>query len=277
MAFQTSFNKGAWSGASGTQIGFAGDYPETLPYGLGIDEIHGQAYDPNGRNLAALPGPAVDVPVIIQDVDVDYPYYSESDWILDDLAFPERDAEPGTKGHDVAFSPAKHRGNIDAAHAVDMYQEMVPQGHGVDFYGSPIETEDYAYLGWKSSSTPAPNTSDMIRGARENTANWPEPFDSSTVAPIAPVLTSDDHIPMRRLAEDDRPVYRYVAVPARNIKPSGSLWNPTYESNVYLQNMNNMIPAMPRTPVDPWITQETASAEQFDSGDIDVFDGMGLQ
>jgi hypothetical protein len=79
---------------------------------------------------------------------------------------------------------------------------------------------------------------------------------------------------MRRIAEDDRPVYRYLAVPPNNIQPTGNQWSVQYPSNVPIQNITP-VPMMPQTPMDPWITQETATSDT--SGSVDVFQGMVLQ
>lgn len=278
MSFQSSFDRSAWTGSSGTQIGFSGAYPETLPYGLGIDEIHGQAYDPNGRNFAANPGPAVDVPVVIQDVDFDYPYGSESDWVLDNLSFPDVNEPAGTAGHDAPYSGAMRRSDaVDPAHSASIFQEFVPNGHGYNFYGKTIDQNDYAFRSWSSSQTKAPNTKMYPADARENTSNWPEPFDATKVAEMAPVSQPNDRIPMNRMREDDRPVYRMLAVPARNITPSGSRFNPSYPSNVTVRLKNNMVPMMARNPVDPWVTQEADTADDSAQNSAAYVDESGWQ
>ncbi len=79
---------------------------------------------------------------------------------------------------------------------------------------------------------------------------------------------------MRRPAEDDRPVYRRIAVGPMNLQPMGNQWGPQYQSNVPIQNVTP-VPMMPQTPVDPWISQEQMTSVVNESPD--VFGGMSLQ
>jgi hypothetical protein len=147
----------------------------------------------------------------------------------------------------------------------------VPPQYGVNFYGKSIIHRDLN--AWAVPSGPPPNTRTMPAMAREDTSNWPEPHVAAHYAPMAPVVVPSERIPMRRPAEDDRPVYRFLAVPARQIDPSGSVFTPTMASNTVLQN-RKPIPEMPRTPEDPWNTQEIGAS--YDSGEVDVFGGMGI-
>jgi len=158
---------------------------------------------------------------------------------------------------------------------MDVYQLAVPGGHGVDFYGEKIEDGEVYF--WQSSSTPAPNTGNYPADAREKTDAWPEPFDSYSVASRLAVVRPTERIPMRRLMEDDRPVYRQLAVPGQNIRPSGSVYTPTFDSTSVIHNVKPL-PAMSRTPMPPWTQDELASPSAVDYPDsVDVFGGMGLQ
>lgn len=267
-----------WKPASGQQIGMADGKPYDK-YGPSFtaDDVHGQAYNPNTPNSYGIPGEIGEVPVQIQS-ELDYFDYQDGSngWVLDNLHDPWHGDNPGTTGHnpdmDAAGTP---RIRLDSAHGQDIYQLAVPDGHGVDFYGKTIEDNE-VYL-WKSSSTPAPNTSSAFLNNRENTSNWPEPFDSYSVAPRLGVVRPTERIPMRRIAEDDRPVFRQLAIPGQNIQPSGSVYTPTMQSNPVIHNVKPL-PAFGRTPVAPWTQDELASPSDQDyAPEVDVFSGMGLQ
>jgi hypothetical protein len=103
---------------------------------------------------------------------------------------------------------------------------------------------------------------------------WPEPFNATDIAPFRPVDQSQEHIAMRRIPEDDRPVYRYLAVPPNNTQPMNNQWGVQYQSNVPIHNVTP-VPMMPQTPMDPWITQEQSTSDFPDSAD--VFGGVSLQ
>lgn len=277
--FNSSFNSSAWSGASGAQIGFAGEMPETQPRGFVTDPIHGQAVNPNGNNNNAQPGPQLtsSTDVISGDPFVyegGVEYQGQYGWQMDDLMYPGHSIDPGTAGHNSAMGPAQaqhHRGP-DPAHEQDVYQKHQPTGYGRTFYGdSPLKRDLNA---WSASNTPPPNTRQFPAEAREDQSNWPEPFNSTSVAPWRPVDQSTEHIGMRRIAEDDRPVYRYIAVGPMNTIPTGTQWGVQYQSNVPIKN-NTPVPMIPQVPVDPWITQEAVSANFAES--TDVFGGMNLQ
>lgn len=279
MGISSSFDSKAWTGASGNGIGFAGDYPVTQPWGFVTDSIHGQTVDPNGPNQAAQQGP----PSQVSGADImsgeEFLYQGENTpgvygWDLDDIMFPMVGTDPGTYGHDSEMGPAQNRGNHgpDVAHQYDVYQRQEPIGYGRVFYGdNPLKRDLDA---WANSNTPAPNTKQYPAQAREETADWPTPFKAVEVAPWRPVDESTERIPMRRMQEDDRPIYRYIAVAPMNIQPTGNQWGPQYPSNVPVQNVTP-VPMMPQTPVDPWITQEQATANVSESPD--VFGGMALQ
>lgn len=268
MAFDSpGFDGNSWSGPSGQQIGFAGEYPITTGQGFTSDPIHSLNDDPNAPNTNALPGPSgVEIPVQIQEDpnSVGYQYDGSDGWLIDDIPLPSFSEAPGTAGHEMPYQPAQRRGR-DAAHELDVYQHIPPQGFGQSYWGI-IRQDDLA--AWKSSSTPAPNTGQFPAEAREVTSDWPEPFAVQTVAHHAPVVVDMERIPMRRLAEDDRPVYQYQAVPARNILPSGSVYNPSYPSNQTLRNVTPT-PQMQRVPEDPWVSLQ--SQDPTDYG-VDVGD-----
>jgi hypothetical protein len=270
VAWNSGFDSSAWTGASGAQIGYAGDYPETTAQGFTADPIHDQDVDPNAPNFAAGPGPGYDAPVILTDQTFTDQYLGADGWVLDDLDYPSRDTPAGTSGHTSDLGPAQsHR--RDRGHAVDVYQLNIPPQYGVDFYGRSVIHRDLN--AWAVPSGPPPNTRQMPAQSREDTSNWPQPHVAAHYAPMAPVVVPSERIPMRRPAEDDRPVYRFLAVPARNIDPSGSVFTPSFASNVVLQN-RKPVPEMPRTPEDPWNTQEIASSGSTD--EVDVFNGMGI-
>jgi hypothetical protein len=271
--FDSSWNSKAWTGASGTLIGFEGDYPETQAYGFVTDPVHSQNVDPNGPSFASQPGPEGSAPpAVLGDEVYGYEYPGQYGWLLDDIHYPSYDQDPGTTGHNSSMGPATRRHLPDQAHEEDVYQEEPKIGYGVNFYGAnPLKKDLNA---WKSSSTPNFNTGQFPAQAREDVQGWPEPFNATDIAPFRPVDQSTEHIPMRRIAEDDRPVYRYLAVPPNNIQPTGNQWSVQYPSNVPIQNITP-VPMMPQAPMDPWITQETATSDT--SGSVDVFQGMVLQ
>ena len=267
-----------WTGASGQQIGSADQLPYNK-YGPSFtaDEVHAQAYDPNTPTSYAIPGEIGEVPIQLQDG----AYYDYNDgsngWILDNLHNPWHEDAPGTTGHNPPMGSAgTPRQHLDPAHGMDVYQLAVPGGHGVDFYGRTIENGEVYW--WQSSSTPNPNSGNMPANAREVTSEWPEPFDSYTVASMLPVVRPTERIPMRRPAEDDRPVYRQLAVPGQNIKgATGSVYNPTYNSNDVIHNVKPL-PAVARNPVAPWTQDEMATPDaQVYPYSPDVFNGMVLQ
>jgi hypothetical protein len=245
-----------WQGASGQQIGFAGDNPYDQ-YGPSFtaDDIHTQPYDPNSPNTYAQTGSIGDVPIQIQD---EYNLYEDgfNGWCLDNLHDPNHNAEAGTTGHNVPMAAA-NRQHVDPSHNVDIFQIQVPANHGINFYGH--STEDNEVYEWASSSNTPITTGSFPSEARTDTTNWPTPFDSYTVAPQLPVIRPTERVPMRRMKEDDRPVYRQLAVPAQNIAPSGSVYNPTMQSNRVIRNIKPL-PAVGRTPVAPWSADELASA-----------------
>lgn len=268
MAWSTGWTTG-WTGASGQLVGFAGDLPVTTGQGFTADEVHGQAYNPNGHNLNAQPGETYDVPVEIQGHG-DWGLWDGADgWLLDSLPFPTaQSTNAGTEGHDASLDSARAK-RRDPGHSVDVYQDNVPTGHGVDFYGTTIETGDYAL--WTTPGAPGSNTKSFPAQARADRSNWPEPFAALTVAPMAPVVIDTEKIPMRRINEDDRPIYSMLAVPAQNVQPGSSQWLPTVPSNTVLRNLIPT-PQMARTPVDPWVSEQDDSA-YASPDDQDVFGG----
>lgn len=264
-----------WTPASGQQIGMADGKPYNK-YGPSFtaDDVHGQAYNPNTPNVYAIPGEIGEIPVQIQDPGDYFDYQDGSNgWVLDNLHDPWHGDDPGTSGHNMPMGSAKDR--LEPAHAMDVYQLAVPGGYGRDIYGKTIEDNEVYY--WESSSTPAPNTSSAFLTNRENTTNWPEPFDSYSVASQLRVVRPTEKIPMRRMVEDDRPVFRQLAIPGQNIQPSGSVYTPTYQSNPPIHNVKPL-PAFGRTPVQPWTQDELSSpSDQENNYEVDVFSGMGIQ
>jgi hypothetical protein len=265
VARSSSFSTfSTWTGASGGAIGYADQYPADRYGAFTADPIHGEKVNPNNPNSymqkGALPEGA---PVQIQSDYDDWSSEGSYGWVLDNLDYPAEDDPAGTMGHDSGMGPAKSRSR-DAAHARDVYQEFPYPGIGQDFYGASINVDDLH--AWKSSSVPNFNSGVYPADAREITHNWPEPFDSTTVAPLRNNPLDTEKIPMRRMDQDDRPLYRYLAVPGGNIQPSGSVYNPQYESNVYVQNVT-AIPAAGQTPVDPWASQDILSAQAFNADD----------
>lgn len=268
----SAWDNTAWTGASGYQIGFAGDYPVVERDGFVTDSIHGQTIDPNGPTFSAEQGPDITSPVVWQDNQEFTQLSGAHGWDLDNLHLPTPFDDPGV-GHGSSLGPAQSHG-IDRAHWEDVYQLTPPAGHGRNFYGPKI----YAFerTAWLSSSGPAPQESAYPAQAREDTSLWPEPFVAvGTIAPTPPVVVPDEVIDMRWMTEDDRPVYRWLAVPARNVMPAGNQWTPAVPSNTELYNVN-ILPEMPRTPDDPWATQEIASTTGYGT-EVDVFNGLGIQ
>lgn len=270
------FGNFGWTGASGMQIGYPDAYPKPAVDAFTADPVHGQNYNPNTPNTYEIPGQIGDVPVAIQGEDVWIDYgMGGNGWMLDNLHMPAYDTAMGTEGHAAPMGPALASRHPDPAHAVDMFQLAVPADHGRNFYGQSIQTDEVN--AWKSSSTPPPNTKQFPAEAREDTGNWPEPFSSVEFAPLLNVVRATERIPMNRMREDDRPTYRQLAIPAQNIRPSGSVYNPTYQSNVPNQTMNNMTPAFGRIPTPPWVSQEVSAPEDNSYAETDVFGGMVLQ
>jgi len=269
-----------WTGASGTQIGQADQFPYDK-YGPSFtaDDVHAQAYDPNTPNTYAIPGEIGEIPVNIQDPG-DYYNYSDGSggWVLDNLHMSWHDDEAGTTGHNIPMGAAgTPRDHLDPTHWYDQYQERPPLGYGENFFGPTIQTDDIYH--WASSTTPNPNNGAFPAQAREVTTEWPTPFDSMTVASDLPVVRPTERILMRRIEEDDRPTYYQVAVPGQNIRPSGSVYTPTYESNPVIHNVKPL-PAMYRQPVPPYVADELNTPDAtaaYDSSAVDVFDGMVLQ
>lgn len=269
--FTTGFPKGAWTGASGIQIGYAGDYPEDKYDAFTADPVHGNPVNPNQPNQYRQKGSSIgDVPVQIQGDNefIDYGMGADG-WVADNIDMPAFDTPPGTEGRDMAMSPAK-RNYPDDAHR-QVVQQVFPQvGHGREpFYGTDFNEEDLK--AWKDDRYP-PNTSISTKlDARFNTENWPTPFDSTTVMPWRNTPEDTSRIPMRRMEQDDRPVFRRVALPGANIKPSGSVYNPTFASNEYLQT-RTPIPASYAIPTDPSVSQDALSQSVMDE---DQFASVG--
>jgi hypothetical protein len=262
-----------WTGASGQQIGFADENPYDK-YGPSFtaDDVHSQPYDPNTPNSYAQPGSIGDVPIQIQD---EYNLYEDgfNGWCLDNLNYPNYDAVPGGPGHSVPMGPAQGH-NIDPGHNVDIYQVQVPAMHGWNYYGTSVETNEV--YEWDSPHYAPVAAGTYPLDARYNTSNWPEPFDSYTVAPQLPVVRPTEKIPMNRMKEDDRPVYRQLAVPGQNTQPSGSVYNPTMQSNKVLNNLKPT-PAFGRVPVPPWTENELANANTDQGSYIDPLEGLAMQ
>lgn len=287
MAWGSTFDRRGWTGAAGVQIGMPSGYPETQPYGFVTDDVHGTSYDPNELREAAAPAPD-DYPSVPIQISDDFPGVYEIEgadgWCMDTIPYPDHDDPAGT-GHSVPFGAATD-GTPDAGHWAPIYQDNIPPGHGRDNYGRRIELTDYQSHGWESSSAMPPNSKSFPLEAREDTrgpavfpghdqiqgsdheGGWPEPFSAVTVAENAPVVTSDDHIPMRRIGEDDRPFYQQLAVPARNISAGEYQYLPTADSNRYIRRQNAFAPEMARTPEDPWVSlvaQEGDVQDAYDS------------
>lgn len=252
-----------WTGASGIQVGYADAYPATQDTrSFTSSPVHAASYNPNQVNSYRQPGALTgDVPVTIQ-AEQDFIDWGmgQNGWLLDNIDYPNADDAPGTDGHSSAMGPAKAPAP-DSGHGQPVFQKFQAPGFGTDFYGQSIDTQDLA--AWNSSTTRAPNTGSAILDAREQTSNWPTPFDSTTVAPLLPVVRDTEKIPMRRMKQDDRPLYRQIAVPGMNVKPSGSVYNPTYASNDVLQNVKP-IPASYTSPTDPSVSQDALSQVYMD-------------
>jgi hypothetical protein len=183
------------------------------------------------------------------------------------LPMASHSTPPATADHSEQLGPAQAKG-LDPAHDEHVTQGFAPPGFGRNFWGKNIRVMDLH--AWASSQTKAPTTGSAKLEARENTDNWPTPFDSTTVAPLLPVDMSLDKIPMRRMKQDDRPLYRRIAVPGANITPSGSVYNPTYASNEYLRTVTP-IAASYTIPTDPSVSQDALSQSVIDdSGDVSV-------
>jgi len=263
-----------WQPASGQQIGSAGDYPYAQ-YGPSFtaDDVHSQAIDPNAPNSYTVAPTLGDMPVQIQD---DYNLIDDGSngWILDNLYDPTHTDAPGTTGHELPMDGNRHK-RPDAFHAMDIYQAQFPPGTGRNFYG-PTPEDNEVYF-WNTSSLPAETTGAFPYDARIRREGWPEPFDSYSVAPNLPVIRPTEQIPMRRMREDDRPVYRQLAVPGQNIQPSGSVYNPTAQSNKVIRNVKPT-PAFGRTPTPPWPQDELTSATQDASAyEEDTLAGWNMQ
>lgn len=279
----------AWSGPSGQQIGFAGDLPETTGQGFTADPVHGQAVDPNAPDLAARRGDTenIEVPVSIQE-DYPYPYDGGNGWVLDDLPFDSHDTPPGTEADNLPFDGHNRRPGAGGEHDVDIYQISPPPGHSLNFYGKSFGTVDlqaWAHPTNRPTTTKAfpgearddngPGTfpgHDQPQGS-DHEKGWPEPFAAQDIHELRPVVLPDERIPMRRLTPDERPVYQYLAVPARNIQPGGDQWTPSLPSNVPVHNVKPL-PAMARTPEDPWVSN-TVDYSGADSGTyVDPLEGV---
>lgn len=269
--FTTGFPKGAWSGASGIQIGYAGDYPEDKYDAFTADKVHSIPVNPNQPNQYRQKGSSIgEVPIQIQGDNefVDYGMGSFG-WVADNIDMPPFETPAGTEGRDMAMSPAK-RNHPDDAHRQHVFQTFPQVGHGREpFYGDKFREEDLH--SWEDDSTP-PNTRISTRlDARYNTDNWPTPFDSTHVMPNRNIVDDQTRIPMRRMEQDDRPVFRRVALPGANIQPSGSVYNPTFASNEYLQT-RTPIPASYTIPTDPSVSQDALSQSVMDE---DQFASVG--
>lgn len=263
-----------WQPASGQQIGSADQYPYDK-YGPSFtaDDVHAQALDPNAPNTYGVTASIGDMPVQIQE---EYNLVDDGSngWVLDNLYNPVHTDSPGTSGHELPMDGNRHH-RPDRFHQMDIYQAQFPPGTGRNFYGrDPQENEVYF---WNTSSLPAETTGAFPLDARIRREEWPEPFDSYSVAPQLPVVRPTETIPMRRMREDDRPVFRQLAVPGQNIQPSGSVYNPTMQSNPAIHNVKPL-PAFGRVPTPPWSQDEMTSASQDSSyNSEDVLTGWNMQ
>ena len=261
VGFSSGF-KSDWTGASGIQIGYAGQYPADKYDAFTADPVHGNAVNPNQPNQYRQKGTSIgDVPTVIQADNEFVEYGDGSDgWVLDNIDMPAFDDPAGTDGHNASLGPAKAMGR-DRAHNTGVRQEFTPPGWSRDFYGVGLDTQDLH--AWHDDAY-IPNTSVSSNlDARFHTENWPTPFDSVKVAPLRNNVISTDHIPMRRMEQDDRPLYRVIAVPGANIQPSGSVYNPQTESNVFLKT-RTPIPASYSIPTDPSVSQDALSQSVMD-------------
>lgn len=261
--FQSGFQSD-WTGASGLQIGYAGEYPQDKYDSFTADEVHANPVNPNQPNQYRQKGSIGDVPTNIQS-DNDFVDYGDGTdgYVLDNINYPEQDDNAGTDGHSSALGPATKPGR-DPAHRQEVYQEFPAPGWSRNFYGTNFDTEDLH--AWHDDSYLPVNTKSSVLDARYYTDNWPTPFDSTKPAPLLPDIRSTDKIPMRRMQQDDRPMYRQIAVPGANIKPSGSVYNPQLPSNEFIQT-RTPIPASYSIPVDPSVSQDALSQSVMDSED----------
>lgn len=286
---KSKWDGSAWSGPSGLQIGFAGDYPETTGQGFIVDPVHGENVDPNAPGLAARQGDTsnVEIPVSIQE-DYPYPYDGGEGWVLDDIPFDSHNADAGVDQDNLPFDWHDTPPGTGYSHDVDIYQISPPPGHSRNFYGRSFGTLDLQ--AWNHPTTP-PSTTGTLPGqawddrtpgdmpghdqppGTDHEPGWPEPFAAQDIHELRPVILPDEKIPMRRLAEDERPVYSYLAVPARNIMPGGDQWTPSVPSNVPIHNVKPL-PAMARTPEDPWVSNTVDYSGGSDTYDVDPLDGM---
>ena len=184
-------------------------------------------------------------------------------WVIDNVPYPDYDANAGVRPANVSMGPAQGTGR-DSAHGQNITQAFPAPGNGRDIYGSAFDTIDLH--AWKSSTSQPDTAGSDILNARYDTSNWPTPYDSTTVAPLLPDIRSTDAIPMRRMRQDDRPMYRQVALPGANIRPSGSTYNPQTESNVFLKT-RTPIPGSYTAPTDPSVSQDALSQSVIDSDD----------
>jgi hypothetical protein len=266
----STWDSSAWSGASGTQIGFAGDVPETLGQGFITDPVHGTPVDPNAPQVQAREGDmgSVEVPVSIQDEESTFQYDGGYGWVLDDIPFDSHDTPPGVDADTLPFTGHNMRPGTGIDHEFDVYQDSAPIGHGRNFYGQSFITNFGQYWRFKPSVAPN-NTRAFPAEAREDTGHggelqshdavigtgheegWPEPFAVQDIDAERPIVIPDEKIHMNRMPESDRPVYQQLAVPARNITPGESQWLPNQYSNPPIHNITPL-PAMARTPENPW-------------------------
>ena len=261
--FQSGFQSN-WTGASGIQIGYAGEYPQDKYDSFTADKVHANPVNPNQPNQYRQKGSIGDVPTNIQS-DNDFVDYGDGSdgWVLDNIDMPAQDDPAGTDGHETTLGPATQKGR-DPAHRQSIQQDFTPPGWSRDFYGRDYDTEDLH--AWHDDSYLPVNTRSSNLDARYYTDNWPTPFDSTKPAPLLPLVRSTDHIPMRRMTQDDRPMYRQVAVPGANIKPTGSVYNPQVPSNEFLKT-RTPIPASYSIPVDPSVSQDALSQNVMDNDD----------
>lgn len=255
VGFSTGF-KSDWTGASGIQIGYAGEYPQDKYDSFTADEVHGDPVNPNQPNQYRQKGGIGDVPTNIQ-ADNDFVSYDDGSdgYVLDNIDFAAEDDPAATVGHSSTLGPALGKGR-DPAHRQNVYQDFPAPGWARNFYGTNIETEDLH--SWHDDSYQPVNTKSSVLDARFYTSNWPKPFDSTGPAPLLNDVRSLDKIPMRRMKQDDRPMYRQLAVPGANIQPSGSVYNPQLPSNEFIQT-RTPIPASYTIPVDPSVSQDALS------------------
>lgn len=287
---KTKWDGSNWSGPSGQQIGFAGDYPTTTGQGFIVDPVHGQAVDPNAPQIQGREGDtgSVEIPVTIQE-EYPYPYDGGNGWVLDDMPFDSHDKPPGSEPDNLPFDWHDTPPGTGVSHDVDIYQLNPPAGHSVNFYGRSFGTVDLQ--AW-AHPTSRPSTSGAFPGearddhgpgefpghdqpqGSDHEKGWPEPFAAQDIHELRPVVLPDEKIPMNRTRADERPVYSYLAVPARNIRAGTDQWSPSVASNVTLHNVKPL-PAMARTPEDPWTsTTVDYSGDAATGYDPDPLDGV---